>query len=333
MTTTDQTLFTIGDVARRTGLAVSAVRYYSDEGVVDVAETTPAGHRLYDVEAIARLELVRTLRDLGTGLEQVRRLHAGETTLHQLLAEHLEVVEQQEGELRVRRAVLRALVRANDPADRAALLRRLVTMPDAERERLVEDFWRDVSAELPQDFAARIHAEPRLPDDPTVEQLEAWVELAELVQDAQFRASVRAYFHEVYATGPGPRMTTSSVQDFIADGAGGVTPKILAAVRSGLPAEAPYAQELAVRFVEETAQATGVAADDAFRERMAARLPVMGAMYTESLDDPEYDASHGRYLALVATINDEAPAVADDVDMAEVGRWMSQALAASLKAG
>ncbi|RAO63953.1 HTH-type transcriptional regulator CueR [Micromonospora saelicesensis] len=73
-------LYAIGDVARRTGLSVSAVRYYADAGVVTPAASTPAGHRLYDVSAIARLELVRTLRELDAGLDEIRRVLAGEAT-------------------------------------------------------------------------------------------------------------------------------------------------------------------------------------------------------------------------------------------------------------
>ena len=34
-------------------------------------------------------------------------------------------------------------------------------------------------------------AMPELPDDPSPEQVDAWVELAELVQDPDFKASVR----------------------------------------------------------------------------------------------------------------------------------------------
>ena len=33
-----------------------------------------------------------------------------------------------------------------------------------------------------------------LPDDPTVEQVDAWIELAELVQDPGFRTRIRAFF-------------------------------------------------------------------------------------------------------------------------------------------
>src|SRR3954447_6737461 len=89
MNNSEDTLYSIGEVANRTGLSVSAIRYYADEGLVHPTDATDGGHRLYDVDAIARLEFVRTLRDLETGLEQVRRVLAGTTSLQDTLAEHL----------------------------------------------------------------------------------------------------------------------------------------------------------------------------------------------------------------------------------------------------
>jgi len=71
-------LYPIGDVARRTGLNVSAVRFYADEGIVPPSGFSEGGFRLYDVTAIARLELVRTLRDLGVCSTNVRREHDAE---------------------------------------------------------------------------------------------------------------------------------------------------------------------------------------------------------------------------------------------------------------
>ncbi|TDD00945.1 MerR family transcriptional regulator, partial [Nonomuraea deserti] len=140
----DNELYPIGDVARRTGLNVSAIRYYSDAGIIAPTQVTEAGYRLYDIRAIARLELVRTLRDLDAGLDDVRRLLDGETSLHDLLATHLELVERQERDLRARRAVLRTLVKQGGTAAQAALMHKLVSMPDEERERLVDDFWTEV---------------------------------------------------------------------------------------------------------------------------------------------------------------------------------------------
>lgn len=59
---------TIGQLARRTGLSVKTIRWYSDQGLVPPAGRTASGYRLYGVEALARLELVRTLRRLGIDL-------------------------------------------------------------------------------------------------------------------------------------------------------------------------------------------------------------------------------------------------------------------------
>ncbi len=80
----ERELYSIGDVARRTGLSVSAIRFYADEGVVTPTGLTEGGFRRYDVHAVARLELVRTLRDLGAGLDDIRRVLTAETSLHDL---------------------------------------------------------------------------------------------------------------------------------------------------------------------------------------------------------------------------------------------------------
>ncbi|GAA4696516.1 DNA-binding transcriptional regulator, MerR family [Promicromonospora umidemergens] len=306
MTTAPDPLFPIGDVARRTGLSVSAVRFYSDEGIVPATDVTAAGHRLYGAEAVAKLDFIRTMRELGTGLEQVRQVLTGETTLHYLLAEHLDVVERQERNLRTRRAVLRALVSQQDPARRAGLLGKLVTMPDAERERLITDFWQEVSADVPADVADRVlAARPRLAADPTAAQLEAWITLAELLQDPRFRDATRSYLQEVYTTGPGATISTAPVQDFIAAAGEDVMPKLMAAHASGLAPDDPHARELAAQLVLQTAAAMGAPVDDELWERIASGFPQIDRIYQESLQDPDYAASYGRYLSLVATINGE----------------------------
>ncbi len=319
-------LYPIGDVARRTGLAVSAIRYYSDEGIVAPTETTAAGNRLYDLHAIARFELIRTLRDLGTGLDEVRRLLGGETTLRTLLAEHLELVERQENELRARRAVLRALAGQDDPAARVVLMRELVSMSDEERERLIDDFWADVSTVVPDDFAARLSAmRPHLPDDPTATQLHAWIELAELVRDNDFRAAVRSYLHDTFAVGPAAQMTATPVQEFIHSTSQPLMKQIFAAFRSGLPADSSHARELAARLAHDAAAAVGSPMTVELRERMAAGFRLTSELHQQSLDDPEYDHGHGRYLALVAVINGTTHPD-QDVDLAELSAWLSVAL-------
>lgn len=339
----DDTLCPIGDVAHRTGLSVSAIRFYSDEGIVAPTELTPAGHRLYGLQAIAELDLIRTLRQLGTGLEQIRQVLAGKTTTDRLLAEHLDVVERQARELRGRRSVLRALTHEGNPAERIDLLTRLVTMPDAEREGLVEDFWQEVSTGLPADVAARVREmRPRLPDDPTSAQLEAWITLAELLRDTQFRTATRAYLQETYATNPGSTMSAPPIQGFIASAGEDVMPQLIAAHASGLSPDDPHSRRLAAELVHRCAGALGAPVDGELWERLASGFPRMGRMLHQALHDPDYEATHGRYLALVAVINGEAPPDAEleaasnpgadgagGTILSQLGLWLSEAVLAA----
>ncbi|MEU9624698.1 MerR family transcriptional regulator [Streptomyces sp. NPDC048155] len=68
----DDTFWSIGEVSRKTGLTVKLIRHWSDIGVVHPARRTSAGYRVYGTEAVARLQLARTLRDLGLGLATIR---------------------------------------------------------------------------------------------------------------------------------------------------------------------------------------------------------------------------------------------------------------------
>ncbi|MGR3939349.1 MerR family transcriptional regulator [Streptomyces sp. BRA346] len=120
----DHELYPIGDSARRSGLSVSAVRFYADTGIIEPTGLNEAGHRMYDIDAIARLELVRTLRELDTDLGEIRRLLEGGTTPSDLLTTHLEIVERQERTLRARRAVLRTLIKQGDTTAQADLATR-----------------------------------------------------------------------------------------------------------------------------------------------------------------------------------------------------------------
>ncbi|MEO3812249.1 MerR family transcriptional regulator [Sphaerisporangium sp. B11E5] len=73
-------LSTVGMVSRRTGLSVHTVRFWSDSGLVPPSGWSAGGYRLYDAAAVARFDLVRTLRDLGVGLEDVKEILAGRAT-------------------------------------------------------------------------------------------------------------------------------------------------------------------------------------------------------------------------------------------------------------
>src|SRR3954452_19147586 len=187
-------LLSIGELASRTGLPVRTIRFYSDSGVVPPADRSDAGYRLYGPDALARLGLVRTLRDLGLDLATIRRVLEREVGLTDVAVAHAAALDAQIRVLRVQKAVLQAVAqRGSDPKE-LQVMHRLARLSDDERKRIVADFLDQTFAGLDIDpgFEARMRsAAPELPDDPTPEQVDAWIELAELVQDDDFKATIR----------------------------------------------------------------------------------------------------------------------------------------------
>jgi DNA-binding transcriptional MerR regulator len=186
--------YTIGELARRTGLPVRTIRFWSDSGMVPPTDRTDAGYRLYDGEALARLELVRTLRDLGFDLATVQRVLDREVTLSDVVSAHADAVDAQIRILRLRRAVLRAVAKRGSTTEEMELMNKLAKLSEEERNRILTDYYDEVfgGLDIDPDFEARMRsATPDLPDDPTPEQVDAWIELAELVQEPGYRARVR----------------------------------------------------------------------------------------------------------------------------------------------
>ncbi|MFD7019636.1 MerR family transcriptional regulator, partial [Streptomyces sp. NPDC059928] len=187
--------FTIGQLARRTGMAVRTIRYWSDIGALPPLGRSRGGYRLYDAGSVARLELVRTLRELGLSLDDVRRVLAREITVAEVAAAHVAALDAQIRALRVSRAVLSTIALRQSDHEEMTLMNTLARLSARERKQIIDDFTDDVFAGL-DDTNAHFHARVRgvaaeLPDDPTPRQVDAWIELAELVEDDDFRALVR----------------------------------------------------------------------------------------------------------------------------------------------
>src|SRR5215216_2526282 len=63
-------LITVGEVARRSGFAASALRYYERLGLNDEARTT-GGQRRYQRHVLRRLAFIRAARNVVLSLEEV----------------------------------------------------------------------------------------------------------------------------------------------------------------------------------------------------------------------------------------------------------------------
>ncbi|REE95509.1 MerR family transcriptional regulator [Thermomonospora umbrina] len=187
--------FTIGRLAERTGLTARTIRFWSDAGVVPPAGRSANGYRIYDAAAVARLDLVRTLRDLGFGLEEVRAVLARTTGLAEVARVHVAALDAEIRTLRLRRSVLSAVARHGKTIEETMVTHRLAGLTATERRRLIDDFvngvFEGIDPEAPAMGIATGMRAVELPDDPTPEQVDAWLELAELVHDEGFRRRVR----------------------------------------------------------------------------------------------------------------------------------------------
>jgi DNA-binding transcriptional MerR regulator len=189
----DGPMLSIGELARRAGLPVRTIRFWSDAGVLPPAAWTGGGRRLYDAACVARLELVVTLRELGLGLADVRRVLDGQASIAEIAAVHLEALDAQIRALRLHRAVLTAVVTRAAGKEEMTLMNKFARMSVAERRLMIDEFLDDVFGGLRPSpaRAPRWNAAPNLPDDPSPEQVDAWVEIAELVSDPGFRQRIR----------------------------------------------------------------------------------------------------------------------------------------------
>ncbi len=64
-------LMSMGEVARRSGFAASALRYYEAEGLIP-ATRTPGGRRQFERSVLRRLAFIRAAANVGLSLDEIR---------------------------------------------------------------------------------------------------------------------------------------------------------------------------------------------------------------------------------------------------------------------
>jgi MerR family redox-sensitive transcriptional activator SoxR len=64
-------VLTIGEVAARSGVAASALRFYEEQGLI-LSERTDAGHRRFPRAVIRRVAFIVFAQKIGLSLEEIR---------------------------------------------------------------------------------------------------------------------------------------------------------------------------------------------------------------------------------------------------------------------
>ncbi len=65
---------TIGELARRSGTSVKALRRYEGMGLIYTVGRSPAGYRLFDQDALWCVQVIDNLRSLGLTVAEIREL-------------------------------------------------------------------------------------------------------------------------------------------------------------------------------------------------------------------------------------------------------------------
>jgi MerR family transcriptional regulator, copper efflux regulator len=71
---TDEELMTVGELARRTGLSVKAIRRYEALGLIYSAGRSEGNYRLFDESALWCAQVIGKLRSLGLTIKQIEQL-------------------------------------------------------------------------------------------------------------------------------------------------------------------------------------------------------------------------------------------------------------------
>ena len=222
-------------------------------------------------------------------LATIQRVLDREVSVAEVAAAHADAIDVQIRVLRLRRSVLRAVAGYGSDPEEIKLVHRLTRLSGEERRRLIDDFVEATfgTADTAPAAAAMVRAAtPDLPDDPSSEQLTAWVELAELIGDKDFRARMRrTSVHR--ARGRALAIESEAgeeLMDFTRQ-------KVADAMESGVDplgdSGAPVVDDLVHRFAEVFARTP----DAEFRDWMARRF--------EEAHDPRVD----RYWRLVWIVN------------------------------
>jgi DNA-binding transcriptional MerR regulator len=104
---TSQDGLKIGEVSKRSGIGIEALRFYEKSGLLDHPKRTMSGYRIYDASVLDRLAFIRRAQLLGFTLDEIKHIISEARSGHSPCAEVREVVRRRLQELDARMREMR----------------------------------------------------------------------------------------------------------------------------------------------------------------------------------------------------------------------------------
>ncbi|MGE0152882.1 MAG: MerR family transcriptional regulator [Reyranellaceae bacterium] len=260
--------YTIGQVSRLSGISVRRLRFYADEGLLPPAGRTEGGYRVFSDEDLVRIGVIRALRDAGIGLEAIRSVLAEKSSIRDVLELRLREIDLQIAAQRRLASALRLALRSPEPTNDD--LRRVWTMANlstVEHRAVLERFFDKVADDprIPAKWKGWMleMSELDLPEEPTGEQVDAWVELQRLMTDEAFVESLRENAKDTNMRGLDMKIW-QGVQDSL-------LAKAKEAVARGESPTSPSGMAVGEEFLTGWARATATEPDAEYLEQMRRR--------------------------------------------------------------
>jgi len=106
----------IGELAKRSGLATSTIRFYESKGLLQAVSRQANGYRDYPLEALAVLSIITNAQQTGFSLDEIRHILPEDITrwehdaLLDALRHKVQDIESMEVRLAQNKAHLRSLI-------------------------------------------------------------------------------------------------------------------------------------------------------------------------------------------------------------------------------
>ena len=283
--------YSIGKLARMSGVTVKTIRHYSDVGVLPPSEITEAGYRMYSEGDRSRLELIRTLRAAGFGLPEIGAILEEESEASDALRLQMETLDLQIRTLRRRRKLLESALESGgeDEQPYPGRAQALGILEAKEREAFLAEhlerglqgapvdpeakagFWRAIVSDMPEELDEG--------------QLAAWTELAKLASDDSFVEALKNQTTPIPGTAE-DGLDSTGWNEAVTTAIG----RAKSAVREGRSPTGEHGQSVVADWVQASGRAAGTQDDARFAERML------------SHHERTYDPRMERYWELIAAL-------------------------------